>query len=85
LAHAATLLRPGGRIVFATCSLQPEEGEAHLPRAASLGLVPDPIRAEELPGLETALTAASTLRTRPDMWAERGGLDGFFAARFVKR
>jgi len=85
LAHAATLLRPGGRIVFATCSLQPEEGEAHLPRAASLGLVLDPIRLEEVPGLEAALTAAGTLRTRPDMWAERGGLDGFFAARFVKR
>jgi 16S rRNA (cytosine967-C5)-methyltransferase len=85
LAHAATLLRPGGRIVFATCSLQPEEGEAHLPRAASLGLALDPIRPEEVPGLEAALTAAGTLRTRPDMWAERGGIDGFFAARFVKR
>jgi 16S rRNA (cytosine967-C5)-methyltransferase len=85
LAHAATLLRPGGRMVFATCSLQPEEGEAHLDRAASLGLALDPIRAEELPGLADALTARGTLRTRPDMWAERGGLDGFFAARFVKR
>lgn len=82
LAHAATLLRPGGRLVFATCSLQPEEGEAHLDRAAALGLVLDPIRAEDLPGLPEALTARGTLRTRPDMWGERGGLDGFFAARF---
>ena len=85
LAQAATLLRPGGRLVFATCSLLPEEGEAHLSRAAALGLVPDPIRAEELPGLAEALTPQGTLRTRPDMWAERGGLDGFFAARFVRR
>jgi 16S rRNA (cytosine967-C5)-methyltransferase len=84
LAHAATLLRPGGRLVLATCSLQPEEGEAHLARAAALGLVPDPIRAEELPGLGEALTPRGTLRTRPDMWAGRGGLDGFFAARFVR-
>jgi 16S rRNA (cytosine967-C5)-methyltransferase len=84
LGRAAALLRPGGRLVFATCSLQPEEGEAHLARAEALGLTPDPIRAEELPGLEEALTPRGTLRTRPDMWAERGGLDGFFAARFVK-
>ncbi|WP_270938819.1 RsmB/NOP family class I SAM-dependent RNA methyltransferase, partial [Falsiroseomonas oryzae] len=84
MAQAARLLRPGGRLVMATCSLQPEEGEAHLARAAALGLVPEPIRADELPGLEQALTARSTLRTRPDMWAERGGLDGFFAARFVR-
>jgi 16S rRNA (cytosine967-C5)-methyltransferase len=37
-----------------------------------------------VPGLGDALTARGTLRTRPDMWGERGGLDGFFAARFVK-
>jgi 16S rRNA (cytosine967-C5)-methyltransferase len=84
LAHAATLLKPGGRLVLATCSLQPEEGEAHLARAAGLGLRLDPIQAEELPGLEGAITPQGTLRTRPDMWSERGGLDGFFAARFVK-
>ncbi len=84
LTHAATLLRPGGRLVLATCSLQPEEGEAHLDRAAALGLRLDPIRAEEVPGLAEALTPPGTLRTRPDLWAERGGLDGFFAARFVK-
>ncbi|MGG5810166.1 RsmB/NOP family class I SAM-dependent RNA methyltransferase [Falsiroseomonas sp. CW058] len=84
LAHAAALLRPGGRLVLATCSLQPEEGEAHLARAAELGLTPDPIRPEELPGLPEAVTEGGTLRTRPDMWADRGGLDGFFAARFVK-
>jgi 16S rRNA (cytosine967-C5)-methyltransferase len=83
--HAATLLAPGGRIVLATCSLQPEEGEAHLARAAALGLVLDPIRPAELPGLEPALTPAGTLRTRPDMLAQQGGIDGFFAARFVKR
>jgi 16S rRNA (cytosine967-C5)-methyltransferase len=82
LARAATLLRPGGRLVLATCSLQPEEGEAHLARAQALGLVPDPIRPEELPGLEAALTPRGTLRTRPDLWPERGGIDGFFAARF---
>ena len=82
LAAAARLIRPGGRLVFATCSLQAEEGEAHLETAASLGLVPDPVRAEEVPGLEAAVTLAGALRTRPDLWAERGGMDGFFVARF---
>jgi 16S rRNA (cytosine967-C5)-methyltransferase len=84
LAAAAGMLAPGGRVVLATCSLQPEEGEAHLARAAALGLVPDPIRGEEVPGLDMALTPAGTLRTRPDLWRERGGMDGFFAARFRK-
>jgi len=84
LAQAATLLKPGGRLVFATCSLQPEEGEAHLARAEALGLRLDPIRVEEVPGLAEAVTARGTLRTRPDLWAGRGGLDGFFVARFAK-
>ncbi|WP_237216968.1 RsmB/NOP family class I SAM-dependent RNA methyltransferase, partial [Falsiroseomonas oryziterrae] len=84
LGNAVKLLRPGGRLVLATCSLQPEEGEAHVSRATSLGLTLDPIRAEELPGLAEALTERGTLRTRPDLWGERGGLDGFFAARFVR-
>ena len=44
----------------------------------------DPLRAEELPGLPEALTDRGTLRTRPDFWAERGGMDGFFAARFIR-
>lgn len=84
LANAAKLLKPGGRLVFATCSLQPEEGEAHLAAAAALGLRPDPITPGELPGLEAALSPEGALRTRPDFWAGRGGLDGFFAARLVK-
>ncbi|MBY0335628.1 MAG: RsmB/NOP family class I SAM-dependent RNA methyltransferase, partial [Acetobacteraceae bacterium] len=84
LAAAAGVLKPGGRLVFATCSLQAEEGEAHL--AASLpGLEPDPVRPEEVPGLEAAITRGGGLRTRPDLWAERGGMDGFFVARWRAR
>ena len=75
LAAARRWVRPGGRLVFATCSLQGEEGEFHFPD----GL--DPIRPEEVPGLEGAITPQGALRTRPDMWAEQGGLDGFFIAR----
>ncbi|MDO9709666.1 RsmB/NOP family class I SAM-dependent RNA methyltransferase [Paracraurococcus lichenis] len=82
LAAAAKLLRPGGRLVLATCSLQAEEGEAHLGAAAALGLALDPVRPEELPGLAEAVAPGGTLRTRPDLWSGRGGMDGFFVARF---
>jgi hypothetical protein len=80
----AKLVKPGGRLVYAVCSLQPEEGEAQLAAIAALGLRPAPVRAEEMPGLpDGAVTAAGALRTRPDLWAERGGMDGFFVVRFV--
>ena len=46
------------------------------------GLLPDPIRPEEVPGLEAALSPEGWLRTRPDLWAPEGGMDGFFMARF---
>lgn len=79
LEAAAALLRPGGRLVYAVCSLQPEERHATGP-----GLLPDPIRPEEVPGLESALTPQGTLVTTPALWPERGGLDGFFVARMVR-
>ncbi|MCS6854788.1 MAG: methyltransferase domain-containing protein [Elioraea sp.] len=85
LSAAARLLRPGGRLVYAVCSLQREEGEEVVAEAPALGLVPDPICPEEVPGLAEAVTPAGHLRTLPCHWAERGGLDGFFVARFVRR
>lgn len=81
LAASAALLAPGGSLVFATCSLQREEGEAQAANPPP-GLRPDPIRAEEVPGLESALSPQGWLRTRPDLWPEQGGMDGFFVARF---
>ncbi|MGI4941442.1 MAG: RsmB/NOP family class I SAM-dependent RNA methyltransferase, partial [Janthinobacterium lividum] len=83
LAAAAGMLRPGGRLVYAVCSLQPEEGMARA-AAAPPGLRPDPVRPEELPDLLGALTPEGWARTHPGLWAERGGMDGFFIARFVR-
>ena len=84
LAAAARLVRPGGRVVFASCSLQPEEGEGHLAAAAALGLVPEGIFSGEVPGLGEAVGAQGMLRTRPDLWGEWGGMDGFFVGRWRK-
>lgn len=83
---ASTMLRPGGVLVYATCSLQPEEGPGAVDRAIAEGapLEPDPIAAGELAGLPQALTAEGRLRSLPSFWAERGGMDGFFAARLIK-
>ena len=84
LAAAAALLRPGGRLVYAVCSLQPEEGAARLACAAGLGLAAAPFSPEELAAIPEARTSAGHLRTTPALWREHGGLDGFFAARLVK-
>jgi len=81
LAAAARMLRPGGRMIYAVCSLQSEESA---PRLAASGLRHDPFLTEELPGLPEAMTAEGYLRTHPGMWRERGGMDGFFAARLIR-
>lgn len=78
LERARAWVKPGGRLVYATCSLERAEGED---QAALVGLSPDPIRAEELPaGLVP--TDQGWLRTDPAMLPDAGGLDGFFIARW---
>lgn len=88
---AARLVKPGGRIVFSNCSLDPAEGEdlyrAFL--AASRDVEPDPVLPGEIPGADDFLTEAGNLRTTPaDLVLETpglSGLDGFFAARFRRK
>lgn len=77
-------LAPGGRLVFATCSLFPEEGEAQIAAALlrheGLRILP-----ADLPGIDPAWRGADgTIRTRPDYWADKGGMDGFFIACLTK-
>jgi 16S rRNA (cytosine967-C5)-methyltransferase len=90
LDHAATLVRPGGTVLFSNCSLLPLEGEALAARAAAqiADLRPHPINPSELRGLESLIDANGWLRSTPadlDLGDPSiSGMDGFFAARFIK-
>ena len=86
LEAAGRLLRPGGRLIYAVCSLQPEEAAPRIARAAAagVGLRADPFRPDELASLPQARTADGFLRTHPGLWPELGGMDGFFAARLIR-
>jgi len=81
--RAVALTRPGGRLVFCTCSLLPDEGEAQAAAAMVRhpDLRPDPA-ALELPGVTAEWIGPAGLRLRPDFWPDRGGMDGFFVAAF---
>ncbi|TKD53365.1 RsmB/NOP family class I SAM-dependent RNA methyltransferase [Sphingomonas baiyangensis] len=82
LARAADWVRPGGRLVYAVCSLERAEGEEQLARflAARSDYAIVPVEADELPD---GITPApdGTVRTLPGMLEDAGGLDGFFIAR----
>jgi 16S rRNA (cytosine967-C5)-methyltransferase len=81
LARAAEWVKPGGRLVYAVCSLEPQEGEDVARRFAAPGFVIDPVLSDELPaGL--APTPEGLIRIPPGALAEAGGCDGFFIARF---
>ena len=79
--RAVAWLKPGGRLVYSTCSLLPEEGEAQL--AAALVRHPDlAVQSADMPGVDPAWWHPDGgLRLRPDYWADIGGMDGFFMAR----
>jgi 16S rRNA (cytosine967-C5)-methyltransferase len=87
LDRAVELTKPGGTIVYCTCSLEPEEGEnqiaALLERDSRVRR--RPIEAHEVAGVSEAVTAAGDLRTLPFHLADpdprMAGMDGFYAAR----
>lgn len=84
LNHAADILPHGGILVYAVCSLEPEEGEQQIERLLKTRsdiivdvdntLLPIPV-----------LSCASGLRTLPHMQHEHGGMDGFFMTRLKKQ
>lgn len=83
---AARLVAPGGMLVYAVCSLEPEEGEHQINifLARNRHFTRKPLaKGEE--GIEQAfITKAGDLRTLPCHWPQWGGLDGFYACRLVR-
>lgn len=82
--RALALLKPGGRLIYCTCSLFAEEGEDQvrtaLARHPGLAVVPP-----EAEGLATEWASEEGgLRLRPDHWALEGGIDGFYIALLRK-
>jgi 16S rRNA (cytosine967-C5)-methyltransferase len=86
LQHVWPWLKPGGRLLYCVCSLEPEEGETQMaaflqqqPAAQVITPAPLPVWAQG------AITPENYLRTHPAMLADRGGMDGFFACVLQKR
>jgi 16S rRNA (cytosine967-C5)-methyltransferase len=83
---AAGMTAIGGCLVYAVCSLEPEEGEdqvdAFLARHGEF--VREPVTADELSGAAEWISVRGDLRTLPCHMAAEGGMDGFYAARLRK-
>ena len=82
LDSAARRVKPGGRLVYCVCSLEPEEGEAQAAGflARTPGFALEPVAAGEGGAPEASLRPDGALRILPQHLA--GGLDGFYVARF---
>ena len=87
LEAAVAMLAPGGVLVYASCSLQPEEARLVIEQAVAAGLPVArlPVEPRELDGLAVDLTEQGDVRTLPCHLAGRGGLDGFFIARLQRQ
>jgi|SRR5580658_16426 16S rRNA (cytosine967-C5)-methyltransferase len=88
LLHAAVdMLEPGGTLIYCTCSLEPEEGPRQIAKLLARGapMIRKPIEVTELGGLAEIITREGDLRTLPCHLSDLDGIDGFFAARLVRK
>lgn len=89
--HALTMLKPGGILLYCTCSMQPEEGEKQIINALHRkdNLERQPFSATTDPLLagafEKAINKEGDLRLLPSLAADDGGMDGFFISRLCKK
>jgi 16S rRNA (cytosine967-C5)-methyltransferase len=86
LRAAVEILRPGGILVYCTCSLEPDEGPRRIEALLESGapVTRRPLAAAELGVPGDWITAKGDLRTLPCHFGEYDGVDGFFGARLVK-
>ncbi|MBM09876.1 MAG: MFS transporter [Magnetovibrio sp.] len=86
LVAAVELVKPGGIILYSTCSLQPEEGLMQIERAKKneLPIRPLPFTKNHLLGMSEMLTSTGTFLSLPSYLPKQGHMDGFFACRFEK-
>lgn len=88
---ALTMINPGGMVVYCTCSLQREEGEAQIKNALNRHETVQrlPFTAEDHPvlagPLATAINRDGDIRLHPAMAADHGGMDGFFISRLIRK
>ena len=83
---AAKAVRPGGRLVYAVCSLQPEEGPEPVKSflASRSGFRRLPVGADEVTGIGPVLAPDGDVRTLPSHLAGQGGIDGFYICRLER-
>ncbi len=86
LANAYSMLAPGGVLIYCTCSLQMAEGEYQILKLFEThdDAYKIPIRADEVGGLDEAITENGDMRILPLHQAALGGMDGFFISRITK-
>jgi 16S rRNA (cytosine967-C5)-methyltransferase len=91
LDRAVELLKPGGRLIYCVCSLEPEEGEDQIAAllARDSRVARQPIALQDVFNRAEFVTAAGDLRTLPlhlpDSAPRWGGLDGFYATRLTRK
>ncbi|MEQ9609252.1 MAG: RsmB/NOP family class I SAM-dependent RNA methyltransferase, partial [Kiloniellaceae bacterium] len=92
LAHAVGMVKPGGLLVYAVCSLQPEEGPQRIhallasdDRVERLPLTPADLGGGDPAGMAGMITPEGDLRSLPCHLAQQGGLDGFYAFRLRRK
>ena len=80
------MLVPGGILIYAVCSLQPEEGEGLIKKVlkAGLPLARVPIGVDEVFGLPVEVSEFGEVRTLPSHLFDQGGMDGFYIARLQR-